>query len=210
MNWNKLNKNKYTMNLEEEDEPMPPIQFVGGGSVSMRILENTIFFYDDITNESILELNKVLMELDTKLQNAKNVLGESFDPTINLRVKSNGGDLHAVLSTVDIIPTLRSKVHTYVDGCVASAGTMITVVGNKRYMGKHAVLLIHQLSGGMVGKYSEMEDSMENATNMMKFIKTFYKEYTKIPMKRLDELLKKDLFLNAEECLQYGFIDQIV
>jgi len=209
MNWKNNNKYKISLDEEEEETQVSPIQIMGSG-MSIRVLENKIFFYEDITNESILELNRLLVEVDTKLQNTKNILGEGFDPIIHLRVKSNGGDLHAVLAAVDLIPTLRSKIYTYVDGCVASAGTMLTVIGKKRLMGKHAILLIHQLSGGMIGKYSEMEDSMENAANMMKFIKTFYKEYTKIPMKRLDELLKRDLFLNAEECLLYGFIDEIV
>jgi ATP-dependent protease ClpP protease subunit len=29
-------------------------------------------------------------------------------------------------------------------------------------------------------------------------------------MKKLDELLKRDIWMNAEECLQYGIIDEIV
>jgi ATP-dependent Clp protease protease subunit len=77
-------------------------------------------------------------------------------------------------------------------------------------MGKHAHLLIHQLSGGMYGKFSEMEDEFYNSTTLMKLIKSFYKETTKIPMKKLDELLKKDIWLTAEECLAFGIIDEIV
>ena len=118
--------------------------------------------------------------------------------------------MFSVLSTIDLIPTLKSKVHTHVDGYVASAGTFISLMGQRRTMGKHAFLLIHQLSSGVIGKFSEMEDEMENCTNIMKLIKAFYKERTKIPMKRLDELLKKDLNLSAQECLQYGIVDEII
>lgn len=178
-------------------------------SASIRVIENKIFFYDDITNESVLDLNRLLIEIDVKLQNTKNVLGDSFDPIIHLHIKTDGGEVYSAISTVDLIPTLKSKVYTYIDGCVASAGTLITIVGHKRFMGKHANLLIHQLSSEIYGKYSELEDSMENCTNMMKFIKGMYKSYTKIPMKRLDELLKRDLWLSAEECLANGIIDDI-
>jgi ATP-dependent protease ClpP protease subunit len=212
MNWKKTSK--YMGNVEEEEQCQLPMMCDGGLQmpmpVAMRLIDNKILFYDDITNESILELNRVLMELDIRLQNTRNILGDCFDPTIYLRIKSNGGDLFAVLSTVDLIPTLKSKVHTHVDGYVASAGTFISLLGERRTMGKHAFLLIHQLSSGVIGKFSEMEDEMENCTNIMKLIKAFYKEHTKIPMKRLDELLKKDLNLSAEECLQYGIIDAIV
>ena len=37
-----------------------------------------------------------------------------------------------------------------------------------------------------------------------------YKEYTKIPMKKLNEILKHDLMWDAETCLEYGMIDEIV
>ena len=45
---------------------------------------------------------------------------------------------------------------------------------------------------------------------MMKTIKNVYKKYTKLPMKKLDEILKHDLMWDAETCLGYGLIDEIV
>lgn len=215
MNWTK--KRNYLMNAQTEDEQTPmsiPLYISApdqpSGAAAMRSIENKIFFYDDITNYTILDLNRILIETDIKLQNTKNVLGDEFEPIIHLHIKTDGGEIYAAISTIDLISKLKSKVYTYVDGCVASAGTLITMVGDKRFMGKHSNLLIHQLSSGMYGKYSEMEDTMENCTNMMKFIKSFYKENSKIPMKRIDELLKRDLWLTADECLQYGIVDAII
>jgi hypothetical protein len=196
MKWTGKNKMRSDI-LDDEEEPQPSYQIIGAGSTAMRVVENKIFFYDDVTNESILELNKVLIEMDIKLQNTRNILGDCFDPTIHLRVKT------------DIMNNLKSKVFTYIDGSVASAGSMITLTGDRRFMGKHAIFLIHQLSSGMYGKYTELEDSMENCANMMKFLKAFYKENTKIPMKKLDELLKRDLYLSTDECLLYGIIDEV-
>jgi ATP-dependent protease ClpP protease subunit len=71
-------------------------------------------------------------------------------------------------------------------------------------------MLIHQLSSGVYGKFSEMEDEIYNCTNLMKLLKDFYKKNTKMPMKKLDELLKKDIWLNAEECVLYGLVDEIL
>lgn len=201
--------NKYITG--DEETPMPIIinsepSFSG---INMRVVDNKIFFYDEISNYSMLELIKVLMELDVKLQNTKNLLGDEYDPIIHLRMNTPGGEIYSALSVVDIIPHLKSKLYTYVDGCCASAGTFISLMGNRRFMGPNAYCLIHQLSGGVFGKYSEMEDTMETCMNLMKQIKGFYKAHTKIPMKKLDELLKRDLYLSAEECLQFGIIDEI-
>ena len=45
---------------------------------------------------------------------------------------------------------------------------------------------------------------------MMKNIKDVYKKYTKLPMKQLDEILKHDLMWDAQTCLDYGMIAEIV
>ena len=45
---------------------------------------------------------------------------------------------------------------------------------------------------------------------MMKTIKDVYKQYTKLPMKKLDEILKRDLLWDAQTCLDYGMIDEII
>ena len=71
-------------------------------------------------------------------------------------------------------------------------------------------MLIHQLSGRMWGKYEEIKDDKENSDRFMRMIKDIYKEYTKLPMKKIDEILKHDLWFDADQCLEYGMVDEIV
>ena len=77
-------------------------------------------------------------------------------------------------------------------------------------MSRNSYMLIHQLTTNFWGKYSEFEDEKENMDLMMKTIKDIYKKYTKLPMKKLDEILKHDLMWDANTCLKYGLIDEIV
>jgi len=193
-----------TQKGSDEDSFVPDI-----GNVKT-VGENSIYFYGDVDDDSALELNKTLIELDHKLQKLKVSLGDSYNPIIHLHINTYGGGIFSAFSTVDTIRNLKSLVYTYIDGSVASAGTLITTIGSKRYIGKHAHLPIHQLSSGVYGKFSEMEDEIYNCTNLMKLLKKFYKETTKIPMKNLDELLKRDIWMSAEECLQYGIVDEII
>jgi len=44
----------------------------------------------------------------------------------------------------------------------------------------------------------------------MNTIKSLYKEYTKIPMKELDNILKRDIWFDSATCLKYGLVDAIV
>jgi len=196
---------KYATNVSLDDNEDAEIDI----NSTIEIISNKILFYGDITESNILQLNKNLFILDAKLQRLKHSL-DGYEPVIELHLNTFGGSVYAALATVDTIRNLKTKVHTYVDGSVASAGTLISIIGGKRFMGSHAHLLIHQLSDGMYGKFQEMADTMYNCTNLMNMLKNYYKKYTKIPMKKFDDLIKKDIWLSADECLQYGIIDEII
>jgi ATP-dependent protease ClpP protease subunit len=111
---------------------------------------------------------------------------------------------------MDTIIQSKVPINTVVDGCAASAATLMSVVGHRRYITKHSYILIHQLSSIFWGNYEQLKDDMENSDKFMKMIKSIYKEHTKIPMKKLDEILKHDLWFTAEEALQYGLVDEII
>jgi ATP-dependent protease ClpP protease subunit len=131
--------------IREEEEKLPPQIFITGNnssSGSVKILENTIFYYADVTEQSALDLNAALYEVDAKLKNTANFLGPDFKPHIKLRINSYGGSLFAGLAVVDTIRNLYSDVHTYIDGAAASAATIMSVCGKKRYIGKHSFMLI--------------------------------------------------------------------
>jgi ATP-dependent protease ClpP protease subunit len=61
-----------------------------------------------------------------------------------------------------------------------------------------------------MGKYEEMKDDMENNNALMKRIQDIYLENTMIPSKILKEILKRDLLLDAKQCLKYGLVDKIL
>ena len=171
--------------------------------------ENKIYYYSNVNRESASELNKKIGELESKSL----TLGNNLDidpPTLKLLINSGGGSITAGISSMDTILRCKVPIHTYVDGFAASAATFISVVGEKRFISRNSYMLIHQLSGNFWGKYSEFEDEKQNLDLMMKTIKNVYKKYTKLPMKKLDEILKHDLLWDANTCLEYGLVDEIV
>jgi ATP-dependent Clp endopeptidase proteolytic subunit ClpP len=185
-----------------------PSASYGGGGNTIRTVENTIYFYGDITESNALDLNSTLHAVDKKLSLSSQFL--DVTPIINLHINSYGGSLFAGLATVDTIRGLDAEVHSIIDGAAASAATIISCSCAKRYIGKYSKMLIHQLSSGMYGKYNELEDDMENNKHLMETIKAIYKEHTKVPMKKLNEILKKDLWFDSKTCKDLGLIDEII
>tara|TARA_R100000988_G_scaffold103146_2_gene81069 strand:- start:233 stop:862 length:630 start_codon:yes stop_codon:yes gene_type:complete len=209
MKWKYINKEE---EREKEEQASPQQYFISAsgsssGSVT-KAVENNLYFYGDVTESNALELNAALFELDKKLS-VSNVFLD-IRPIINLRINSFGGSLFAGLATVDVIRSLNSEVHSYIEGAAASAATIISVACDKRYIGKYSKMLIHQLSSGTYGKYNELEDDMENNKHLMATIKEIYKEYTRVPMKKLDEILKHDLWFDSQTSLKLGLVDDIV
>ena len=171
--------------------------------------ENKIYYYAGVNRESAVELNKKVGELESKSLTMSNTL-DIETPPIKVLINSGGGSITAGISSMDTILRCKVPVETYVDGFCASAATFLSVVGKKRYMSRNSYMLIHQLSSNFWGKYSEFEDEKQNLDLMMETIKNVYKEYTKVPMKKINEILKHDLLWDASTCLKYGLIDEIV
>ena len=171
--------------------------------------ENKIYYYANVNRDSAVELNKKIGEIESKSLTLANTL-DIDPPTLKVLINSGGGSITAGISSMDTILRTKVPVHTYVDGFAASAATFLSVVGNYRFMSRNSYMLIHQLSSAFWGTYSNFEDEKQNLDLMMKTIKDVYKKYTKVPMKKLDEILKHDLLWDAETCLEYGLIDEVI
>ena len=100
-------------------------------------------------------------------------------------------------------------MYTIVEGATASAGTIMSVVGKKRFIRPHASMLIHQLSSWFGGKLTEIDDEYQNLKQMHQQIIDIYEKHATIQGEELAGLLKHDLWLPADQCLQHGLADEI-
>jgi ATP-dependent Clp endopeptidase proteolytic subunit ClpP len=169
---------------------------------------NHVYFHSEVDRESIFELVMLIKEAEEESMLTSFKLNIDVIP-IYLHINSFGGSIFAAFSAIDVIKACRVPVYTIIEGSTASAGTLISIVGKKRYIRPNAFMLIHQLSSGCWGKMSEIEDEYKNLQELMERIKEIYKEYTNIPKKELNDLLKHDLWLNSSKCLKYGLAEEI-
>ena len=171
--------------------------------------ENKIYYYTGVHRDGAVELNKKIGELQVRSFTMANNLDVEPYP-IHLYINSGGGSITSGISSMDTILRCKVPVYTYVDGFAASAATFLSVVGSKRYISRNSYMLIHQLSSNFWGKYSEFQDEKQNLDLMMDTIVNVYKEYTKVPVRKLNEILKHDLMWDAKTCLKYGLVDEII
>ena len=212
--WN-AKKSKKEVQVQEEPKqeqvilmhsPHPDI----GGQSGVDQDENKIYFYSNIGEKEVLELNKMVKKLDRDMQ----VLGITLNippPPIELHLHSEGGSLFAGIAAYDCIKSCKTPVHTYIDGCAASAATLLFLAGQKKYLYKNSFMLIHQLSGTILGgKYEEFKDELKNQEKLMHTVKNIYLETSKLSEEELTDLMKHDLWMDSETIIKNGFADQII
>ena len=173
--------------------------------------ENRIFFYCPIGDREALELNRLIRRLDVEMQYLKSRLDCDTIP-IHLHIHSPGGSVFSGLSIVDTMLASKTPIHTYIDGSAASAATLIACCGSKghRYVGKSSFMLVHQPHIEWMGKLDDFRDEIQNQKELYEKIVDVYVKRTKFKKKELEDLLKHELWLNAETCVEKGLADKIL
>lgn len=170
--------------------------------------KNHIYFYTDVSQETCLDLSRKISDLSKELLK----LAIDYDippPKIYLHINTLGGDLLSAFGVVDIIKNSRVPVVSIIEGQNASAGTIISMSCNERYITENSFMLIHQLSTGIYGKYDEIKDDFENDTKFMERLYKLYRENTKMNDKKIKEVLSRDKWWTADECIENGLVDGI-
>lgn len=172
---------------------------------------NHIWFNDDITNSSVSQLIKIISGRNFVFEQKRiEMFYCKIEPTpIYLHINSYGGELQEGMAAVDAIRNSKIPIYTIIEGEAASAATFLSVAGKKRFMTENSVLLIHQLSGGAWGKMEELEDEHENNKFFMEKIYSLYSKYTKISRRRLEKIMKRDIWWGFDKAIKYGFVDAI-
>lgn len=174
------------------------------------ITSNDIYFYSDVNNESTFLLNKSITDLSKQLLINQITFDLPSPAAIKIYINSDGGEVFGALSSVDKIRTSKVPVHSYVEGLVASAATLISVSCHKRYVSKNSVMLIHQVRSWFQGTHENFKDENHNLDILSNIIKSIYLKHTKFSESELNEILKRDIYLNAEDAIKYGLADEII
>lgn len=201
-------KNNKSENAEDNEEPkLIPIEKILGETTSQG---NKIYFYTDITKDSILTLNKQIDDVTKQMKITQLTYNLPVPPPVEIHICSDGGDVFASMASVDKIMNNNVPIYTFCEGVVASGATLLSTAGARRFITKNSCMLIHQVSSGLWGNYMEFKDEVKNLDLIMTLIKSVYLKKSKFKVRELEKILQRDIFLSAEESLKYGLVDEII
>lgn len=199
----KNNNKKESSKLEDDDNDND-----NNDNNEIFLENNHIYYYCDVNNKNILKLVKLIKLAE---ENCILIKHRYNLETINifLHINSNGGYTSDAKIAIDYIENCKIPIHTIIEGDVASSGILISVVGKKRYMLNNGSVLIHQPTTEFSGKFNEFYDKHTNLQNLSKQLKNIYLSKTFIKKKKLKKMLTSEIWLNANECLELGIVDEI-
>ncbi len=210
---------KISAKVEEEIE-IPLESLLGNqGQESDEVEDYTIneyYLYNDISIKTVMGLIKFIKNAEKRWKNFlienSDIMENAQPKPLKIYVNSNGGDVFAAIPLIDAMSNCSIPIHTYIEGIAASSASLISMAGHKRFITKNSFMLIHELRSGVEGTYSNITDELENCNKLMKVIREFYinKTQGKLNNDYLQEVLKRDLILDSEECIKLGLVDEVI
>jgi ATP-dependent Clp protease protease subunit len=177
----------------------------------MRVTQMDIF--SRLMRDRILWVAGVVnTQMSTVVQAQLMYLDSVEKKDIKMHIDSPGGSVLAGLGMVDVMRYINSDVETINTGMAASMGSILLSSGTK---GKRASLnfskvMIHQVSSGASG---HVEDNRISQMESEKYNYILFKMLAENSGKPFDEVLesaRRDNWLNSQEALDFGFIDEII
>lgn len=131
--------------------------------------------------------------------------------SIDLHINSNGGDVFDGQAIHSLIKNHKGFVTAYIDGLAASIATVIAMGADKVIMPKNAMMMIHNAWTGLYGNANDLRKMADDLDHINDTIVNTYlaKVKDKTDEATIRELMDKESWLNAEECLSLGLCDEV-
>ena len=197
---------------------MPDIQ-AAGGLVPMVIEqsargERAYDIYSRLLKERVIFLVGPVEDYMANLVVAQLLFLEAENPDkdIHLYINSPGGSVTAGMSIYDTMQFIKPDVSTICIGQACSMGALLLAGGaaGKRYCLPHSRMMIHQPLGGFQGQASDIEIHAREILKTRDKLNRVLAERTGQPLEKIERDTERDYFLDADEALAYGLVDQVI
>jgi ATP-dependent Clp protease protease subunit len=176
--------------------------------------ERAFDIYSLLLRERIIFLGTPITDQIANLIIAQLLYLEREDPDkdISLYIHCPGGIISAGLAIYDTMQLIRCDVSTICVGLAASMGTLLLCAGasGKRYSLPNATIHMHQPIGGAQGQAADIEIAAREILRMQDVIRKVIAKHTGQAIEKIAHDTDRDFYLNAEQALEYGLVDEIL
>ena len=172
-------------------------------------------------NEDIIkyttEIDEILCENENELRSCGYPIPDRNNitkPIFYLHINTFGGSVYDGLGIYNIIRKLSEdyKVIAYCRGYIMSMGIPIMLAATERYSYPDTTFMIHEIATFDWGKLTQIKEDIEETERLGKITSNIITNNTSITQDMLDDWFahKKDVFISAQQALDYKLIDKIL
>ena len=176
--------------------------------------ERAYDIYSLLLRERIIFLGTPIEEQVSGLIVAQMLYLDRADPEreISLYIQSPGGGVYAGLAIYDTMQVIRAPISTIAVGSTASFGTILLAAGTpgRRFALPHATIHIHQPVGGARGQASDIQIQAEEILRLRRMLNGILAQHTKQPIERIEKDTDRDYYLDAQQAVEYGLVDEVI
>jgi ATP-dependent Clp protease protease subunit len=134
------------------------------------------------------------------------------DRDVDLYINTPGGMVTSGLAIYDTIQFIKPDVNTYCVGQATSMGAVLLAAGakKKRFALPHARIMIHQPWGGAQGQATDISIQANEILRLRSRLEEILAQHTGQPLDKIKKDSDRDYFMNADEALKYGIVDEVV
>jgi ATP-dependent protease ClpP protease subunit len=172
-----------------------------------------MYIYDDVTARGRFDWN-TWKELESETSNKyfrEKLAQIPGDATINLYINSNGGEVNEGVGIYNQLKRHGATVNGVVDGNAYSVAFLILMACDHRTMNLGTSALVHNMWTIVAGNASDLRKEADALDKLMESNRQIFLDACggKLTEEKLMELMDAETFLTPDECLEYGFIDEV-
>ena len=128
-----------------------------------------------------------------------------------LQIDSPGGDVFEGLAICDFIRNTPSSITSVVDGLAGGMASCVAVTSDIVKMKSDALLMVQNPYMKIVGDGDKHEKQIKLLEELkQKMINIYWCQSYRVSKQRISEMMDAETWLNADEALDLGFIDEII
>ena len=131
---------------------------------------------------------------------------------INIYINSYGGSVFEGTAIYSQLKRHPAQKIVYVDGFACSIASVIAMAGDKVIMPKNTMMMVHNIWNIAMGNATQLRKAADDLDVIMAGNRQAYlqKSNGKIAEDELIRLLEAETWLTAEQCIEYGFADELL
>lgn len=129
---------------------------------------------------------------------------------VTIWLSSPGGDCIAASQIYAMLMDYPYDVTVKIDGCAASAASVIAMAGTTVLMAPTALMMLHNPATIATGDHNEMEKAISMLDEVKESIINAYEIKTGLDRRSLSKMMEAETWLNAGKAVELGFADGIL